>query len=58
MGEGSAILQFAMADRKLDKQLIVAVHERDASGLKGNFKTVGKLTGKDNIVVISCPGCA
>ncbi|EFO1585830.1 hypothetical protein DWH06_26730 [Escherichia coli] len=58
LGEGSAILQFAMAARKLDKQLIVAVHERDASGLKCNFKTVGKLTGKDNIVVISYPGCA
>lgn len=56
MGEDSAILQFAMTARKLDKQLIVAVHERDASGLKCNFKTVGKLTGKNNIVVVSCPG--
>jgi hypothetical protein len=57
LGEGSAILQFAMTARKLGKQLIVAVHERDASGLKCNFKTVGKLTGKDNIVAISYPGC-
>lgn len=56
LGEGSAILQFAMTARKLDKQLIVAVHERDVSGLKCNFKTVGKLTGKNNIVVVSCPG--
>ncbi|TQN75512.1 UNVERIFIED_ORG: hypothetical protein FHU00_5143 [Citrobacter freundii] len=52
LGEGSAISQFAMAARKLDKQLIVAVHERDASRLKYNFKTVGKLIGKDNIVVV------
>lgn len=56
LGEGSAILQFAMTARKLDKQLIVAVHKRDASGLKCNFRTVGKLTGKDNIVVVSCQG--
>ncbi|HBM9684881.1 TPA: hypothetical protein L1A35_003947 [Escherichia coli] len=56
LGEGSAILQFAMTARKLDKQLIVAVHKRAASGLKCNFRTVGKLTGKDNIVVVSCQG--
>ncbi|HCD1787000.1 TPA: hypothetical protein NBI41_002561 [Escherichia coli] len=53
LGEGAAILQFAMTARKLDKQLIVAVHERSASRLKYNFKTVGKLMGKDNIVVVS-----
>ncbi len=56
LGSGSAVSQFAMMARKFDKQLIVAVHERDASRLKCNFKIVGKLTGKDNIVVVSYPG--
>lgn len=52
-GEGSAVSQFAMIARKFGKQLIVAVSKKDAPKIEPHLKTVGKLTGKDNIVVVS-----